>query len=73
MAVPLEIANTSLFPTGDSEGEPVRPVKDEWKAAGITIELSKHAQDEPHDSELVRTYNTAMERSETCNCAIWML
>jgi hypothetical protein len=44
MAVPREMANTSLSPT-DAEDDPVRPDKDAWKAAGITIELSKRAQE----------------------------
>jgi len=38
-------------------------------AAGIPIELSKRAQHKPWKPELLRTYNTAMDRSEICNCA----
>ncbi len=69
MEVPLEIANTSFSPTPDSEVEPVRPATDAWKAAGITIELSKLAQHGSWDSRLPRTYNTAIDSSEICNCA----
>ena len=35
--------NTSFSPTVDPEVEDVLPVTDAWKAAGITIELSKYA------------------------------
>ena len=69
MEVPREIANTSLSPTADSADEPARLAKEAWKAAGITIELSKRTQHKPWKSELLRTYNTAMDRSEICNCA----
>jgi hypothetical protein len=68
MEVPREIANTSFCPT-DSEVEPVLPATDAWKAAGITIELSKRAQHGTWDSGLLRTYNTAIDSSEICNCA----
>jgi hypothetical protein len=43
MEVPREIAKTSLSPTGAWD-EPGRLARDAWKAAGITIELSKRAQ-----------------------------
>lgn len=69
MEVPREMANTSLSPTATSEDEPARLATDEWKAAGITIELSKLAQHGLWNSEAPRTYNTAIERSEICNCA----
>ena len=39
MAVPREMANTSVSPTADVEVAPVRLATDAWKAAGITIEL----------------------------------
>lgn len=42
MEVPRDMANTSFSPTVDPEFEDVLPVTDAWKAAGITIELSKH-------------------------------
>ena len=69
MEVPREMANNSLLPTGDPEVEPARPAMDVWKAAGRTIELSTRAQHRPWNSELLRTYITAIDRSEICNCA----
>ena len=73
MEVPREIANTSFSPTTDSELEPVWLTKDVWKAAGITIELSKHAQYGPWNPSLPGTYKTAVDSSEICNCAAWGL
>jgi len=55
MEVPREMANTSLSPTADSAVKPDRPATDAWKAAGITIELSKLAQHGPWNSEGPRT------------------
>src|SRR5258706_14834652 len=66
MEVPREMANTSFSPTADAE---VEPVKDAWKAAGITIELSKRAQHRPWNFGSQGTYNTAIDSSEICNCA----
>ena len=69
MEVPREMANTCLSPTVVSEPAPARVATDAWKAAGITIELSKLAQHGLWNSEVPRTYNTAIDRSEICNCA----
>ena len=67
MEVPREIASTSFSPT-DWELEPVRLAIDVWKAAGITIELLKHSA-RIVEFEVARTYNTAVDSSEICNCA----
>ena len=67
--MPREMANTSFSPTTDSEVEPARLGRDALKAAGITIELSKGAQYGVWNSGLPRTYNTAIDSSEICNCA----
>ena len=69
MEVPREIANISCSPTDDPDVVPVRPATDARKAAGITIELSKGAQHGPWNSGLLRTYNTAIDSREICNCA----
>ena len=73
MEVPREIVNTYFSPITDSELEPNRLAIDVWKAAGIMIELSKRVQHRSWDSMLPRTYNTAVDSSEICNCTAWGL